>query len=1091
MDLIDAILQADKPAAEAPLRAWRVHDWGVAYDNLRRLAEGALPWETGELIEALAPLMAENADPDRALNNLERYAQVATGPLRPVSLARERPFLLGLIVGLFGFSQFMSDALIRHPFYVGWLGEEGALERGLDPGEIRRSLAESMSPFSTAEMRHRSAVRWLRQQLVRLGAQVMLGVIDEDSLTRCLSEQAAALCELAIAEARAELKPKFGDPIEETGDGANAASAAPAARAAKGRPAKFCIIAMGKFGAGELNFSSDIDLMFIYSAEGRTTGSGRPGEVAGHGAISNHDYFGRLAERVGAFLGSSNAEGYLYRVDTRLRPDGIDGPLARSLASFEIYHETQARLWERMALLKARAVAGDAPLCREFDAMSRALVFDRVLDRDVVRQVRELKDMIDGAVGSGPRGEREIKRGEGGIREIEFLAQTCQLLDGSRHPALRARGTLEAIDALRGVGRFKPDEADTIKADYRFLRVLEHRLQMMDLRQTHTIPSDPDEVERVARRCGLASGDDLMRRWREIRARVNKRFVEFFGPPGGGASDAPGAAAADLPPAARAARALMTGGTEKELAPLLLPFGLESPGAIGSLKRLAGLGRSVYLTERGRGLFTEIAPDLIEAAGASARPAVALSRLDSFLQASGSFASLFEVFRSNPNLMRWIVDAFGRAGFVAAALTAHPEYTDYLLDPAGLSATPSRREILRRVKRWSKRAAGTGATAISGARSTASNEPPPREARAEFAAALARVRRFESLACAMAEIGGVIGFEAARERLSLVADVLTQAALSGHADADGWDLNTMGAAGDASGPPAGIIALAMGKLGSREMNYYSDLDLVFARDDRPGRAAGGLTDAAAAAELASGAIETLTRAGADGAVYNVDARLRPEGANAPLCPPFSRYLDYYAARADLWEWQSWMRIRPIAGDPAAGSALVADVAEIIRGRLLKMDWRADVVEAMRRMRRRIEDAAKTPSWVMCDFKKGYGGVIDLEFLAQLHQLRALKDGTSLIGARPDRVFEAAGASGALSTEDAAGLADDYVAMRLLESRSRLLFETEKSHIPAGGEKLESLARVMGDAAPAGAEAFRDWLNAILRRNRARFDRLMA
>jgi glutamate-ammonia-ligase adenylyltransferase len=275
------------------------------------------------------------------------------------------------------------------------------------------------------------------------------------------------------------------------------------------------------------------------------------------------------------------------------------------------------------------------------------------------------------------------------------------------------------------------------------------------------------------------------------------------------------------------------------------------------------------------------------------------------------------------------------------------------------------------------------------------------------------------------------------------------------------------------------------------MNYFSDLDLIFCWDE----SAPGL-DPARAGEIALRVTEMLTRSTPEGGVYTIDARLRPEGANAPLAPPLSRYAQYYAERAEPWEFQSAMKLRTVAGDRAVGARLIQTLAGTIRERLRTLGRREELAGPMRRMRERIEQNAKTPKWVMWDFKKGYGGVIDLEFLAQFLQLIELSEdaaepaSTAMIGLRPDEVFARGAERGAIAPEMAAALREDYVFLRKLESRARLLLETERSHIPGGGEKWTALARAVGDLFPGTPDALREHLLALQQRNRKRFVELL-
>ncbi len=1049
MALIDALLRGDKAAAEADLRRLGARRWNAAFENLVRFREAMTPTEFGRLLEILEATLGKVVDPDRALNNLERYHQVSSGALRPLALALERPFVFELVVEAFGYSQFFADVLIRYPHYVAWIGEPEALTAPLGPEASLRGLRAALESLDSAEARHRASVRWLRRQLLRAGLRVMRGLTDEVAFMAEISDAAGAILQIAFEEAARTIGARFGRPLEEDEDGA-----------LSDREAGLAIVAMGKLGGRELNFSSDIDLVFVYSAEGRTTGVQPEAHVPTRGVVSNHVYFTRLAQAIAEFLTAATAEGYLFRVDLRLRPDGDEGPIVRSMDAFEIYYETQARPWERLALIKAFALAGDPVLCERFNRLSRALAFALGAGAGVRREVADLRRRIDAAAASGSGGTREIKRGPGGLREIEFLTQTLQLLHGPHAPALQARSTLEALEALAAAGRLPPDEAAALGRDYLFLRTVEHRLQIMDLRQTHTLPSAPDELDRLARRCGFvpardaSAGEQLFRRWTEISTRVHRRFSDFFEE-----GESPERSAET--PAQTAARRLLQGDPEKDLLPLLAPFGLASAGAVRTLRRLGGRGRNVYLPANGREAFAAVLPGLIQALGRSCRPLAALAHLDSFLSASASMTALYAIFHDRPRLMELLIEAFGRGDFFGRTLSGRPEYLDSLLQSGDLTEptdTPTLRERL-------VHALG----------------PFEGQDSALLAERLARLRRFEFTMTGLAEIAERIGFEEAQRRMTLVADAIVEAAAT-WASASA----SMGSAADRP-PGAGWAVIGLGKLGGRELNIFSDLDLIFCWDDES--PTGGIGEAEAGRRAAA-VVELLTRSTPEGSVFSVDARLRPEGRNAPLAPSLGRYLQYFAERAEPWEFQAMMKFRFIAGDAPLAERLIARLAAIIIRRLEAPSAMAELRTAIVETRRRIERSVRTPRWVLSDFKKGPGGLIDLEFLAQFFQLTRLKNHPRWVGRTAGEVFTLMAEAGELDAAEAATLRQDYDFLRGLEARARLLFETERSYLPGEGEKWESLRRAAVGLLPPGAGDLQEHVLRTLRRNRSRFERIL-
>ncbi len=984
--------------------------------------------------EALARLIesvAVTPAPDLALVALARLAEARNGEDPAAALAALPSPMLNYLSMLAAHSQFLADLLVRHPATVEWLAGQN-LARGRTAADFRAEY-DAACAAAPAEPRRLTAIKAQRRELLRLALRRLTGRSSELAMARELSELASATLDWAIEELTAPLVARHGHPRAEPENGHPS-----------DEPVSFAVIGMGKLGGGELNFSSDIDLMFVYSREGRTEG-----RSDGSLAISNHEFYVRLAESLIAWLSEPTEEGCFYRVDMRLRPEGASGPLARSFDAYEIYYVTQAHPWERLALLKGRAVAGDRELGHRFEVMTRPLVHDPLHKERLVQNMRDLKHGIDELVSRRAGGEREIKRGAGGIREIEFLVQTLQMLHGTSRGELDAPATLDAIAALSAAGLLEAARARRMSEDYIFLRTLEHRLQMMHLRQTHMLPAEPAELELLARRCGIlpargvSAGEVLEARRRRVAERVHRDFTDFFEP----AREQ----AAPTDPAECAARSVMSGEPEATALAVLEPFGLAAPATLKMLRRLGGQGANIYLSAEGRRAWGELLPRLLRRAPSIPRPEAAVANLESFLLASGALATMFEMFARAPALFELLLTAMGSGNLLARTLIAHPEFVDTFLDPGEL-ARGAEPDLLRaRLERW------TGGIMEDEA----------------FCRALGRFKRFEHLAAGLGKLADLIDFKTFNARLCLTAELIVERVLARAAAELGID-------------PAGggFAVLAMGKLGAREFNHFTDLDLIFVHDER--LAAVRATPNETAAALAERMIALLTMTTSEGRAYAVDARLRPEGASAPLAPPLGRYLDYFSGRAQSWEFQSVMKLRPIAGDAATAAALV----EGLRGRIARRLVGLDLAAEIHAMRRRMEQASKPARWAWCDFKVGRGGIVDLEFLAQYLQLKRLGEDGAMMGLGPLAVFARAGAAGWIEPALAETLARDYCWLRRLEDRTRLLFESEHSWLPATGEKLVALERACAPLLE-GRGGLLDATGAILLRNRRNFERVLA
>ncbi len=990
-----------------------------------------------ELLHGLTPALAAAADANQALLDLLRYGEARFGREQRALLATVPAPTLAILCRLFGFSQFLADLLIRYPQFFEWLEEDPELGQ---PRTLERCLRQyelALGPFRRPAARRDAAIRCQRRELLRLGVRRMIGLSDEMQMAGELSELAAATLRVALREAYGPLEERHGTPMDDAEPGA-----APTA-------AGFCVIGMGKLGGGELNFSSDIDVIFVYSAEGTTTGG-----ADGAPAISNHQFFTRLAEAMLSWLTEHGPEGYLYRVDTRLRPEGESGPLTRSLAACEIYYATQARTWERLALLKARPVAGDERVARGFEALRRPFVFNPLHAEGLVGQVYELKGLIDGEVARRGDAGREIKRGRGGIREIEFLVQTQQLLHGGARPGLDSPSTLEALAALAREGLMPREEAERLRSDYIFLRTLEHRLQMEQLRQTHRLPDNPRELEALARRCGLTPRpgatprEQLQAAWRETTERVHAAFAKFFLPQGAEARPAP----APADEAERATRAVLSAEPEGNVLPALQPFELADGSALKTLRRLAGMGRTVYLSVSEQQQFERLLPILLRCLQRAPQPRVALAHFESFTEACGARAVFYETFAGAQPLLELLLKAFGMGEALAQTLIAHPEFVDYLSDLSLIAGPADPGAMGQRLSRW-----------LQGARDEEA-----------FCQALAYFRRFEYLMASLGELAGLLDYTAYCERLVATAERVLEQALAR-------------AAAERGLPPlpAGFAVMALGKLGGRELGFASDLDLIFVWEEPFGAGAGSAAEAAAA--LAERVLFFLTHVSAEGRAYAIDARLRPEGSGAPLAPHLTSYEEYYAQRAQPWELQTAMKLRWVAGDRALGARLT----ETVRERVLRRLPELRIGEEIRSMRRRIEDSVRNlPRWVFADFKKGRGGLMDLEFIAQHLQLTHLRDHPALLGLGTRRVLDYAREQGLLEAGQVDAIARDYIWCRRVELRARLLSGSDKTIIPSGGEKLAALERACRGELLAEGTTLQDEMARRLVRNRRHFEQIV-
>jgi glutamate-ammonia-ligase adenylyltransferase len=454
-----------------------------------------------------------SVDPQRAINHLLRYLDNVPDIAAFWATAAQYPEAFVGMIRLFASSQFLSSILWRRPQLLFWL-LEGALLASPPPAVLAAELTQLLA--GTAEEGEVATIlrTFTQQHLLRIGARDLCGLASVAETTADLSALADCVIQAGLEACIRWLTALYGVPMYTDANGIQ-------------HSCGFCVIGMGKLGGYELNFASDIDLMYVYTSyEGSTNGLGANGESRQQ--ISNHEYFVALARRLTTLIGGQGPEGQAFRVDLRLRPEGTQGQLALSLLSYEAYYARLGQTWERMALIKARPVAGDHRLGEEFLVLIRPFVYQSHLDAEGVRQLRDMKRQIDAQLADKAQSRTNVKLGLGGIREIEFLIQLPQLLYGGRQPMLQERHSLRALTKLREAGLMTAQIETTLRSTYGYLRRLEHYLQMEQGAQTHTLPRHPDQQQRLAHHFGYSTWAVFYQDYLECTEAVHTIFIEAF-----------------------------------------------------------------------------------------------------------------------------------------------------------------------------------------------------------------------------------------------------------------------------------------------------------------------------------------------------------------------------------------------------------------------------------------------------------------------------------------------------------------------------------------------------------------------------------
>ena len=760
---------------------------------------------------------------------------------------------------------------------------------------------------------------------------------------------------------------------------------------------RLVVFGLGKLGGGELNFSSDIDLVYAYP---------RDGESDGRRALEAEDYFARLGQRLAKLLDEVTADGFCHRVDLRLRPFGGAGRVAWSFAAMDGYFQREGRDWERYAWLKARTVAGDVAAGEAWLETLRPFVYRRYLDFTALDGLRTMKAAIVAEMQRRDMAD-DLKRGVGGIREIEFLVQSLQLIRGGREPALRGRSLLPALRALVEAGQIAPGHGQVLADAYRFLRRLENRVQMLADAQTHAVPEAAQERLRLALGLGYAGWQPLqdeLARWRE---QVSAEFDALLVPQRGQA--APDALESYW-------RALPQGGDAAVLATAGFP---DAEGGDAALRDFARSGGVRALSDAARARLDRVVPALLGAAAASARPEVALKRLLDLLQAILRRASYLALLDEQPSALARLVDVLARSAFLAERIAHYPLLLDELLDTRVAGPLP-----------------GAGQMLAACAAAVAGQDDDPEVA----LRSLNEVRQALSFRIALASLDRRQGADQCTWQLAALADaVLAQVLRMAEAEV---------VAAHGVVPGGRFAAIGYGSLGGCELGFGSDLDLVFLYDADPN----AMSDGARALEparwytrLAQKVVALLGAVTAAGRLYETDMRLRPDGSKSLLVSTLASYVEYQQQRAWTWEHQALVRARAVAGD----ASLLEDFEQVRRDTLGRVRDRAALAADVGQMRQRMRAELDRSDAARFDLKQGAGGLVDLEFVLQYGVLARAADVPALLQRRDSPgLIDALAGCGQLQADEAAALHQAHATLLeaglacTLDRRPRLTAETE-------------------------------------------------
>jgi glutamate-ammonia-ligase adenylyltransferase len=815
--------------------------------------------------------------------------------------------------------------------------------------------------LQTVLRRHR------RRELARIGGRDLLGLTTLEETVREISVLAEGTIETALACVRARLAAEWG-PVD----------------------TPFVVLGMGKLGGGELNFSSDVDLVYVYDDVREPEQSGR----------SAREFFERVGAEVKRALSEVTGDGFCFRVDLRLRPGGDQAPIATSLAGVLTWYETWGQTWERAAWLKARAVAGDRAFGARLLEELEPFVYRRYLDYGTLEDLKAMKRKVDSSLTRPTARERDVKLGRGGIRGVEFYVQAHQLVHGGKDARLRLRGTL---DALAGLGRWGYVDAgltERLAAAYRFLRHVEHKLQIVDQRQTQLIPTDPAQVDALARRLGYLGPAVAGEFWTDHAAHTG--VVD-------GAFDALFHAAEETRERETPSelRALIEGlEHEEQVMWRLVQLGFrDADAAYADLRALREGPRHAPASPRRRRAIADLAPAMLTVVTESADPDRARHYIVTFITNVGARTSYLHLLLENPAVLRLLVRLFATSEFLSRFFLGHPELLDSLV-----------RADLVQVERTRDDLAAALEARVEGA--------------GDLESELDTIRRFrheEFLRIGVHDIEGELDAARVQAQLSALADVCLGEALA-------LARRQLRAKGELTDEitGGGLAVVALGKLGAAELNYHSDLDLIFVYDAGDPAAWSGAAPHEVFTRLAQRTMNALQTTTREGIAYRIDTRLRPSGNQGPLVSSLEAFEHYHRTNAALWERQALIKARVVAGPASLRARLEAVIEEFVYGRGLEQ---ASVLE-LARMRERIagERGGRDDA---VNIKTDRGGIVDVEFAVQMLQLRHGHAVASARARSTRAALDGLVGAGVLDAGDAEALRTGYDFLRTLESRMRI------------------------------------------------------
>ncbi|MCX7762218.1 MAG: hypothetical protein N2252_05195 [Candidatus Kryptonium sp.] len=909
-------------------------------------------------------------NPEQSLNNFARFIENSFNKSSLYKDLAIYPQMLKILLTTFGYSQYLADIFVRDPELFRWITSTNALDKKPSKQDLLTEAKNLIANFQTLKNKLNALRRFKRKEILRIGVSDILGISSFEETLNFLSDLAEAIVEICLELAVEETRKKFSF-FPET---------------------EFSIIALGKLGGKELNYSSDIDLIFIYNQDGEHKINGK--------VISYYEVFNALVSLLINFLSDKTEEGSLYRVDFRLRPEGTSGSLARSLLGYLTYYEVYGKLWERQMLIKARPIAGDLNFGWKFLNMLDSFIYPKSFSEDPTVEIAKIKAKLEATATS----EYNIKLRSGGIRDIEFIVQTLQLLNAGKFPSLKIQNTLKAIEKLEDLGLLTKNEAKLLRENYIYFRRIEHLLQISHNTQTHTIQLDPHTLTTLAKAVKIYEYEkkgetlafpspstpdwkifkqDLDQRFEDVRKIYEKIFAiktkpEILIPVDDETS-------------------------QEKFKRILYDFSFKDPEK--AMRNIEFLSRGKLITGEEvfsaieENSFIKISSLILNEVSKTLIPDITLDNFRKIAQGFRYSKSFYDLLL-NDSFRKIIINISQFSPRFSNLLSLKPYLLDALLSEDNLSTLKTTREIFEFFSRY-----------------------------VDFK--IHDFKLLNEMRLLILNLDGFIAFSRLSEELTSQAELILQKIFHEIFNEE---------------EKRKIAIIGLGKFGSEEMNYDSDIDVVFITDETNIEKYDSLT------VKFEKLLEELTQIEIE-KLYDVDVRLRPEGRNSPIVINLEYLNNYIQSRAQFWEIQALTRARFITGS----YEISQKVFDLVYEKILKLEFTRSLADYIFEMRQKMEKNIKPDK---IDIKLSSGALTDIEFIAQILQMRYLKN-LGKIERNTPKALATLLKCGFIKPDEYQTLNLNYQFYREVEKFLRVSLGTKSNSIPDDPEKLEYLSLCMG------------------------------